>query len=105
MYVVTIEDKAKLTKDSWKRQYLVNGVWKFGDRKKEVYEQLVSLGDNPTPEEVNTIIGNTSWTRLECNECCKEVNEVVVFETAHEYQTEVCKKCLNKSIKLIKGVV
>lgn len=102
MYVITVEDKAKSTKDGWKRQYFVSGVWKVSDKKREVYEELVSLGDNPTSEEVNKVIGNNSWTYLECDECGKEVNEVVVFETYHEYQTEVCKKCLSKSVKLIK---
>lgn len=35
MYMIKVADKAKSTKDRWKRQYLVNGVWKFGDRKKK----------------------------------------------------------------------
>ena len=104
MKILTVQELANAAKDRWKRQYFYSGVWKHGSDKKTVYENLVSLGENPTPSQINEVIGNNSWTRLECSECNKEVDTVVVFSSYDSY-FYLCKKCLNKSTRLIKGVV
>ena len=103
MKVLTIQDLSTGAKERWKQQYFVNNVWIYGDEKKVIYENLVSLGDNPEPEQVNEVIGNSSWTRLTCEECNKVVESVVVIN-ASEYSIYLCKKCLSKAVRLIKGI-
>ena len=104
MKVLTRQELANKAKDRWKTQYFVNGIWKYDDNKRIVYERLDGLDNNPLPEQVNEVIGNTSWTRLECSECNKEVDLVVVFQDS-ESDSYICKKCLNKALRLIKGTV
>ena len=104
MKILTVQELANTAKDRWRIQYFYDGSWKHGSDKKTVYENLVSLGDSPTPNQINEVIGNSSWTRLECSECNKEVDTVVVFSSYDSY-FYLCKKCLNKSTRLIKGVV
>ena len=104
MKILTVQELANTAKDSWKRQYFYNGFWKHGNDKKTVYENLVALGENPTPSQINEVIGNNCWTRLGCSVCDKEVDTVVVF-SSYDSSFYLCKKCLNKSTRLIKGVV
>ena len=53
--------------DRWKKQYYLNSSWDYyGDDKVEKYEELASLGKNKNPEDVDKIIGNSSWTRIIC---------------------------------------
>ena len=102
MKILTVQELANTAKDSWKRQYFYNGFWKHGNDKKTVYENLVALGENPTPSPINEVIGNNCWTRLGCSVCDKEVDTVVVF-SSYDSSFYLCKKCLNKSTRLIKG--
>ena len=104
MKILTVQELANTAKDRWRIQYFYDGSWKHGSDKKTVYENLVSLGENPTPSQINEVIGNNSWTRLGCSVCNKEVDTVVVFSSDDSY-FYLCKKCLNKSTRLIKGVV
>ena len=85
--------------DRWKNQYYINSSWDYyGEDKIEKYEQLVNLGKNKNPEDVNKIIGNSSWTRLICNHCSKDVDAVVVFSTGEE-SLYVCEDCVNISVR------
>ena len=104
MKILTVQELANTAKDSWRRQYFYDGSWKHGSDKKTVYENLVSLGENPTPSQINEVIGNNSWTRLECSECNKEVDKVVVL-SGYDSDFYICKKCLNKCGELVRGVV
>ena len=104
MKILTVQELANTAKDCWKRQYFYDGSWKHGSDKKTVYENLVSLGETPIPSQINEVIGNNSWTMLKCSVCNKEVDTVVVF-SIDDSSFYLCKKCLNKSTRLIKGVV
>ena len=79
--LITKQEIANEAKDRWKMQYFENGAWKLsisGDTE-VVYNNLVSLGDNPAPNLVDAAIGNSSWTHLGCSECNTDVDEVVLF--------------------------
>ena len=102
MKILTVQELANTAKDRWRRQYFYDGTWKHGSDKKTVYENLASLGENPTPSQINEVIGNNSWARLKCSVCNKEVDTVVVF-SSYDSSFYLCKKCLNKSTRLIKG--
>ena len=66
--------------ERWKKQYYRDASWDYyGEDKIEKYEKLVNLGNNKNPEDVDKIIGNSSWTRLICNHCNKDVSAVFIF--------------------------
>lgn len=58
-----------------------------------------------TKKEVDKIIGNSSWTEISCSECKKYVGWVIQLGEEPDYESstvDICKKCFNKAIKLIK---
>jgi hypothetical protein len=58
-------DHAKIA-DRWKAQYKRGRVWTYcGDKRgsRRIHTELVALGANPSPADIDEIIGNDSWTR------------------------------------------
>lgn len=85
--------------DRWKKQYYLNSSWdRYGDDKVEKYKELVNLGSNKNPEDADKIIGNSSWTRLICNHCNKDVDAVFTFGT-NEESLYVCEGCVNIAVE------
>ena len=81
--------------DRWKKPYYFNSSWDYyGDDKVKKYEKLVNLGKIKNPEDVDKIIGNSSWTRLVCHNCDKDVDAVFIFGTDHD-SLYVCEDCVN----------
>lgn len=74
--------------DRWAEQYATT----TNQRQKEITEALNALPVAAlTPERICKIIGNDSWTKLECAECGADKD--YVFEL--EKQT-ICERCINK---------
>lgn len=96
MKIVTKKDMSKTAATRWRNNYGVRIYLKYNSLpngyEAEVYDSLKKL-DNPTPEEVNNIIGCASWTDLKCDECGRKVDAVVEFETS-EFPLEICHECL-----------
>lgn len=66
-----------------------------------VHEKLLALGHNPTPEQVDAVMPNKSWTRLTCSACGEECERVVDIDvTAGEYSTQICEACVKKMAAL-----
>lgn len=85
--------------DRWKKQYYKNYSWdRYGEDKFKKYEELVNLGSNKNPEDVDKIIGNSSWTRLICNNCNKDVDAVFIFG-ANEDSLYVCDDCVSIAVE------
>ena len=85
--------------DRWKKQYYLNFSWDYyGEDKIETYEELVNLGSNKNPEDVDKIIGNSSWTRLICHNCNKDVGAVFIFGTSED-SLYVCEDCVNIAVQ------
>ena len=81
--------------ERWKNQYYINSSWeRYGEDKVEKYKQLVKLGKNKNSEDVDKIIGNSSWTRLICNNCNNDVKAVFVFGTDNDSSCYVCEDCV-----------
>lgn len=60
-----------------------------------VHKKLLALGATPTPEQVDAVMPNKSWTRLTCSACREECERVVdVDVTAGEYLTQLCENCV-----------
>lgn len=97
--LLTKQHLANIVDDRWKKQYYRDTSWDYyGDDKVEKYECLVNLGSNKNQEDVDKIIGNSSWTRLICNNCNKDVDAVFIFGTG-EYSLYVCEDCVNISVE------
>lgn len=84
--------------DRWKKQYFkFSSLDYYMDYKIEKYKKLVSLGENKKLEDVNKIIGNSSWIRLICNHCDSDVEAVFVFGSGYE-SLYVCEDCLGYAL-------
>lgn len=101
MEIITVHDEVKSIAGRWKEQYYRDGSWMkiyFSSfTAKEIHDQLLSLLPNATPTQISTIIGNSSWTRLECDECYQEVDAVVCLGN-NEDTVCVCLNCLLKAV-------
>ena len=53
-------------------------------------------------QEINEIIGNSSWTNLICSECRNNFPIVMAFETSDYNDIYLCPSCLEKANILIK---
>ncbi len=89
MKIVTRKVRAADIFKRWEQQYPsdLEGIGK----------KLKELGDNPDPDEVDRIIGNTTWTHLICDHC-KNYVEVAVGLWEEFY---LCKECLEKAVVMI----
>ena len=56
--------------------------------------------ETATPEMIEAIIGNGSWTRLTCDECKKDVDAILTVGDAPDYESNtasLCRKCVEKA--------
>lgn len=85
--------------------YIDGGMWErsyWGTDRAVTYEQLKAL-TNPTEQDIASIIGNESWTRLQCNHCRRDVEAVVIVDVTHgEYTTYLCAECLRAALEMLK---
>lgn len=104
-----LQKKSELIKSVLKRYkqiYCTNGNWRdcfFGIAKnhRKHYELLKKAA---TEDEIENIIGNTSWTRNECSECEKDVKILVRVGGKPNYESAtayLCFSCIEKALKLI----
>ena len=73
----------------------------YRDTRRETTEALLALGDAPTPEAVNKIIGNESWTRCTCNECGRDVEAVVQLGEELDCESHtvwICLDCIRLAV-------
>ena len=97
--LLTKQHLVNIVDERWKKQYYLNSSWdRYGDDKVEKYEELVNLGKIKNTEDVDKIIGNSSWTRLICHNCNKDVDAVFIFGT-NEESLYVCEDCVNIAVE------
>ena len=97
MFKITPQSLAEKAPSRWARQYEGTG---YRD-KVAITEQLKELKDI-TPEKINNIIGNSSWTRTSCDECDTDnVDVMVLGETMNDESAtaSICKECLIEALK------
>lgn len=100
MKVITPESLAKDVAKHWNIRYS-NG--RYGKDKVEIGIMLSALND-PTPSEINSIIGNSSWTRTTCHECGAEnipVLEIGQCMDEDSYTCHVCISCLKSAVNML----
>ena len=106
MELITPESLAKNAAARWASSYRRNGKWYFMKRESsgDIHVRLVELGAAPTPEQVEAVIGNGSWTKTECDDC-DAANVPVVRYGIEDYDTacaDVCRSCLSGGLELSK---
>lgn len=97
MKLITRKNLAATAAQRWETGYFINGEWCYGEDKKHIYHNLLLLGTAPSPEAVNNVIGNNSWTKVYCHNCAKNVEEVVEVGQEPDYESytaHICKQCL-----------
>lgn len=108
MKLITRQDLANTVAERWRKQYqLEDGSWRqlyigVGDSK-SIFIQLIDLGPQPKPDDINKIIGNGTWTGLTCDECDRDVDEVVQLGEQPNYDSStasICRLCLRQATEL-----
>ncbi len=92
MIKITKQDLINNVIQNWQYQYPKG---KYPD-KDEKLEKLIKL-EPKTEQSIANLIGNDSWTKLNCDECAKEVETVVILYNS----TYCCKDCLIKALELL----
>jgi hypothetical protein len=109
MELITKRYKIDVVADRWKHQYYdISRGWTQTLRgsTENVYRRLKELPQGATEEQVAGIIGNRSWTKLQCDECGKAVSAVVQVGAPPDYESStawLCLDCLHQAVKLAKA--
>jgi hypothetical protein len=114
MKITTQRDMIRAVATRWRKQYepfaddrpIWRGELKSPPRNKRQIADLLDVldGESATPDDVFNIIGNSSWTRLSCNECGKETDAVLIVGEPQDYESRtasLCFECVKKAADLI----
>lgn len=103
MRLATVRDLIRALPERYRNQYkssFYRGKGIFGSNKTydQIQKELDSLDvENTSKNEVDKIMGNESWTRLDCSCCGKSVDKVVVlcsYSRSYNGDFAVCAECL-----------
>lgn len=89
--------------EAWRNAYYKGDKWKVPNERiapvlhyEEVYRRLTKLPSDATPEDFAKVIGNKTWTHLQCSSCNERVAEAV--EVGQQGWTTdeilICEPCL-----------
>ena len=100
MKLITERDLIRNVLDSWCAQY----PEKIGENY-QIMKKLMDLNrETATSEEVNAIIGNETWTSINCDQCGKYVSLAVIVGQEPDVDSNtviVCDRCLNYAYDLL----
>lgn len=87
----------KAAPDRWATQY--SGSYRNDETERKTERLLALKAAGPfTAEQVNEIIGNSSWTELRCSECRDDVEVLAVFGGDDYDWQNVCANCLRTAL-------
>lgn len=95
MKIITKQDRILGVSEAWRKQHPVGCKESFEIK----YKKLKALR-NLTEKTIALIIGNRSWTRLECTECRLDSDIIIQFDDVPNYETStvwICLQCLEKA--------
>lgn len=107
MKLITRESLAAGVVAKWRKQYAnsLDMRWRDGPTKGETLTVLEAMGDHPNPDEVDRVIGNTSWTDIDCDDCgdtrlpsAMQVGEEPSYESS---TATLCFECLRAAVARI----
>ena len=112
---ITERDRILTVAERWDAQYSINieGVpprpnTSLAPRTaRHISERLHKLNlKKVKASTVNKVIGNDSWTRVLCEECEKDVEQVVaLYGSGSDTAIKICESCLNLAKRVIQGKV
>jgi len=105
MEIITRQLLANTAKERWRQSYYNEPAQTWGSllesSSEKVYEGLTKLGENPNPDDVDRVIGNTSWTEVpRCDECKEHKGVVIMLGEEPDYESNtanICEDCINKA--------
>lgn len=105
MVVVQLSKKLLGVPERWRRQYQKpTGEWQHGNDKRMIYEGLAALDPKTmTAEQVDEIIGNSTWTMTRCDACGENKEIIVEFYGRRDdgstyYLTQLCTECMQTAL-------
>lgn len=106
--LITKDEIVRSTAERWKRQYWRESHWTetMMGSSKDIYRKLDELGQEINAEQIAEIIGNKSWTELQCHQCGKDVKAVVEVGQEPDYESHtalLCIDCIRKDFQVLKG--
>ena len=105
MKLITTAMRIANIAERWTHQYFRDGVWRetkgegtplSSERTKNIAEKLRALPPGASAADVNAVIGNDSWVKLECSECRIRSEAVVLLGDSY-----LCRACLGKALELV----
>lgn len=78
----------------------------YGDDKLVILTILENLGDSPSPDIVDSVIGNGSWTKVNPCSACGEGDIVVQVGEPDDYESStawLCEKCIVDALNCIRS--
>jgi hypothetical protein len=98
----TPQSKAAAAAAAWEQQYAP--YCSVDHWQAKMGAALKALGSQPTPEEVNALLGDNQWTKCLCTECWKSVDAVVRIGNEPDYESDtvwVCRECLAEAVRIM----
>lgn len=108
MIVITKRQRASQALGLYEKQYKPEFIFYDGSVASEKIKDLKALGVSPSPDDVDRVIGNTSWTECRCSECQETVNSVVLVGEEPDYESStvyLCLKCAVAAAEILKAGV
>lgn len=104
-FVVSEVDRARKAPQRWDEHYR---GWSSRDyHKKRITAELLALPEaDRTPERIAAIIGNDSWSAVECDQCGERVPVAVTVGQPPDYESStatICEPCLRRALALLEG--
>ena len=102
---VSRQQNANTAYERWINQFNLE------NKKSKWYKQaqeLKALGKNPNPDDVDRIIGNSSWTHVNCDICEQKKSHGIRMGPYYSYEQNpilVCNDCLVRAHEEIKKFV
>jgi hypothetical protein len=101
--IITAQEKLRDVPRQWRKQYEGKPVTKWNNHP-EMTAKLMALKWPFTKDQVDSIIGNTTWTELKCDLCDSNVSAIsrLSLSYAAKHCIDVCLDCLNKAVIRLK---
>ncbi len=101
-YVAVVRgDSCSRIAHRWHSQYCQSGVWSnnVNGSTEAIYNAIVYLGDDATPDQIAAVIGNQTWTHLSCYGCATYQVRMVAIGDDDEAKS-YCLQCLAEAYAL-----
>lgn len=101
MKLITRQQLANEAAERWKSQYYRDGKWLSLDNAEGTYSKLVALGPTPSPNAVDSVVGNDTWTHELCDSCAEKAGEFIAIDQSFEDDTlAICRNCAEMIVGL-----